>query len=288
MTSTLTRVLRRHVLSAVAALVCGSAALGAHDLWIEPSAFTPATGAIIAVRLRVGQDLTGDPVPRDPALLEELVLLDPAGRTPIVGRDGADPAGLLRIAAPGLHVIGYRSRPSAVTLTGEKFNQYLKEEGLDAVLAQRTARGLAGADARELFSRCAKTLVISGAASPFQMDRTLGCPLELIAEGNPYATGTGRATLPVRLLFNGRPLAGALVVAFSRADPSAKVSARTDRDGRVVLPIARGGLWLVKSVHMVAAKPGSQADWESFWASLTFGMGVDSEAPDTKPAKGTK
>ena len=85
-----------------------------------------------------------------------------AGRKPVVGRDGADPAGFLRVAAPGLLVIGYRSNPSAVELTADKFNQYLKEEGLDAVAALRARRNETGAVARELFSRCAKSLVLSG------------------------------------------------------------------------------------------------------------------------------
>jgi hypothetical protein len=37
-------------------------------------------------------------------------------------------------------VIGYRSNPSAIELAADKFNQYLKEEGLDAVAALRAQR----------------------------------------------------------------------------------------------------------------------------------------------------
>ena len=35
---------------------------GAHDLWIEPAAFLTAPGKVVPLRLRVGQDLLGDPV----------------------------------------------------------------------------------------------------------------------------------------------------------------------------------------------------------------------------------
>ena len=31
-----------------------------------------------------------------------------------------------------------------------------------------------------------------------------------------------------------------------------------------------GGMWLVKAVHMVPAHAGTNAEWASFWASLTF------------------
>ena len=78
------------------------------------------------------------------------------------GRDGADPAGFLRIAAPGLLVVGYHSNPSAVELASDKFNQYLMEEGLDAVAALRAQRNETGAKAREMFSRCAKSLLLVG------------------------------------------------------------------------------------------------------------------------------
>src|SRR5882724_6303016 len=114
----------------VVTVVMSRASLTAHDMWIDPTTFSPESGQIVGVRLRVGQDLLGDPLPRDPALIKQFVFEDAAGRKPLVGRDGADPAGFLRVAMPGLLVIGYGSNPSTVELTPEKLNQYLREEGL--------------------------------------------------------------------------------------------------------------------------------------------------------------
>ena len=247
------------------------APLLAHDLWIEPTTFFPDAGAIVGLKLRVGQDLLGDPVPRDPSLIKQFVYEDASGRKPVVGRDGADPAGLLRAGSAGMLVVGYHSNPSAVTLTAEKFNQYLKEEGLDAVAALRTRRNETNAPAREMFSRCAKALVQSGprAQGSGPGDRLLGCTLELVAERNPYSTSSTQ-DLPFRLTYEGRPLAGALVVAINRIDPSRKMSARSDGDGRVRFRLAQDGMWLVKAVHMVPAPAGASAEWASYWASLTF------------------
>lgn len=245
------------------------APLLAHDLWIEPTTFLPDTGAMVGLKLRVGQDLLGDPVPRDPSLIKQFVYEDASGRKPVVGRNGADPAGFLRAEAAGMLVIGYHSNPSAVTLTAEKFNQYLKEEGLDAVAALRARRSETGAPAREIFSRCAKSLVQSGPAAKGPGDRSLGCTLELVAERNPYST-PGAQDLPFRLTYENRPLAGALVVAINRADPSQKISARSDSDGRVRFRLTQDGMWLVKAVHMVPAPAGANAEWASYWASLTF------------------
>jgi len=238
-------------------------------MWIEPMTFVPDTGEIVGVGLRVGQDLLGDRLPRDPSLINQFVVEDAEGRKPVVGRTGSDPAGFVRAATPGLLVIGYWSNPSLVQETAEKFNQYLKEEGLDAVAALRARRGQTGG-VRELFVRCAKSLLLA-APGKTQGDRALGFTLEIVAERNPYTMKAGQ-DLPVRLTYENHPLEGALVVAMNRLNPSEKLSARTDKDGRVRFGMPRSGMWLVKAVHMIEAPAGSNADWLSYWASLTFEM----------------
>jgi uncharacterized GH25 family protein len=244
------------------------ATLLAHDLWIEPTTFTPKPGDIVGARLRVGQDFIGDPLRRDDALIDQFVVQAAAGRKALVGRPGADPAGLLRVDAPGLMVIGYRSHPNTVEQTAEKFNQYLKEEGLEAIAALRARRGETGA-VRELFSRCAKSLVLSGSVQAAEGDQALGFTLELVTEKNPYTMAAGQE-LPVRLTYESRPLADVLVVAINRNNPTEKLSARSDANGRVRFRLTHSGQWLIKAVHMIPAKAGAQADWESFWATLTF------------------
>src|SRR5438093_9171984 len=115
------------------ALALSGAPLVAHDMWIEPTSFNPHPGNVIGLRLRVGQDFLGDPLPRDPALIDQFISIDSSGRKPVYGHDGADPAGLVRGADPSLLILGYQSHPKPITLPAATFNQYLKEEGLDAV-----------------------------------------------------------------------------------------------------------------------------------------------------------
>lgn len=250
------------------------ATLAAHDMWIEPSAFFTEAGQGLTVKLRVGQDLMGDPLPRDPASIRAFVVEDAAGRREIPGRVGRNPAGLLRVVAPGLMVLGYYSKPSPMDpQDAAKFNAYLKDEGLDAVLALRASRKeLDKGGVREVFSRCAKSLILSGAVADAQADRALGFPLELVAERNPYGLPPG-ADLPLRLTYENRPLAGALVVAINKLNPTEKITARTGKDGRARLRLnASGGMWLVKAVHLVPAEASLNAEWQSYWASLTFEM----------------
>lgn len=242
----------------------------AHDFWIEPSSFRPAAGQRVAVRLRVGEDLQGDPVPRDPARIERFAEIGPAGEAAVRGVAGMDPAGWAMPAGPGLHWLVYDSRHASLELAGLKFDTYLGEEGLERIRELRHGSGESTAKegpVKEIFSRCAKSLLRVGEGSS-GYDRVLGLELELVPEKDPYTLKPGEA-LPVRLLYRGKPLDGALVVAL--ASPDDKVSARTS-GGRVSLVLDRPGPWLVKAVHMVPAPAGSGADWESLWASLTFDL----------------
>lgn len=265
------------ILLSVGVLVASTSVV-AHDLWIEPSAFVVDAGKMIGIKLRVGVDLLGDPVPRDPALIDRFIAVDRAGSKPIIGRDGEDPAGLLRLTSPGLVIIGYSSKPSQIVLPAQKFNEYLTEEGLESIAALRSKRNETNAEAREAFARCAKALISSGPISAADVDRPLGFTLELVAEKNPYGLQAGQS-LPVRLLYKKQPLAGVLVVAVNRRNPSAKVSARSGKDGRVTFKLAEPGMWLVKAVHMTPAPANADAQWESFWASLTFELPAKPATP---------
>lgn len=261
--------IRKYLPLAIVTFALRSSPLLAHDLWIEPTTFFPKPGQWVGVRLQVGQDLLGDPLPRNALLINQFVFEDAAGRKPIVGQDGVDPAGLLRSDLPGLLVIGYHSHPSAVELPAEKFNRYLREEGLETIAALRARRHETEASARELFSCCAKSLVLSGTPSADQSDRPLGFTLELVAERNPYTLDVDEE-LPLLLTYENHPLTGALVVAMNRSNPAEKLTARTDDTGRVRFRLRPSGMWLIKAVHMVPAAAGSHAEWTSFWASLTF------------------
>ena len=42
--------------------------------------------------------------------------------------------------------------------------------------------------------------------------------------------------------------------------------------GARAFTLPRAGAWLIKAVHMIRAPSDAGADWESFWASLTFAL----------------
>jgi uncharacterized GH25 family protein len=76
--------------------------------------------------------------------------------------------------------------------------------------------------------------------------------------------------LTILVLHEGRPVAGVLVAARSHTHNTRRLTARSDAEGKVAFALDDSGPWLVSAVHMVPAPEEVDADWESFWASLTF------------------
>jgi uncharacterized GH25 family protein len=243
--------------SAIVLALAFAAPVFAHDFWIEPSTFHPAAGDRVAAALRVGQKLQGEAVPRIPPLVDRFVL----GDAPMIGFSGSDPAGIALVARTGFQWIGYQSNAFPTTTELPKFEQYLRDEGLDGVIRVQAQRPQS-----ERFYRCAKALLDAGSTHAGNIDAPLGFTLELVPRKLPRAG----ADLPLTLFFRGKPAANVLVVAMSKSDPDKAVRARTDAHGRVALPIAHGGFWLIKAVTMQPAPAGAGVDWESWWASLTF------------------
>jgi uncharacterized GH25 family protein len=258
-----------------ALLISGFAAfpatVPAHDFWIEPAQFVADPGTEIPIVLRVGQDLGGDTVPYINDWFSDYRVVTPAGPEPVDAMLGDDPAGLFIAGEPGIYLIGYRSTRDFVELQPEKFRSYLRNEGLERIIDRRSERNETNLPARELYSRCAKSLLRIGAGGPDGAYRlNLGYTLELMPERNPYTLSPGDS-LPIVLLYDGKPLADALIVAFTSDRPEDKSRIRTGADGRAELTLDRPGLWLIKSVHMIQTESGlGRAEWESFWASLTF------------------
>ena len=230
-----------------------------HDLWIEPSSFTPAAGEIVALRLKVGEHFEGETVPRRTGRIERFFARSATGERDVPGQDNRDPAGLFAVRDRGTTIVAYRSRPNRLELSAAKFESYLREEGLERIIDERKARGEKGKPGIEIYSRAVKSLLQSGGGEA--IDEPLGLRLEVIRRSDRF-----------QILFEGKPLANALVVAMKRGAAREPLKARTSAEGLVSFPRLERGEWLVKTVHMIRADPSVGADWESLWTSVTFAV----------------
>jgi hypothetical protein len=185
-------------------------------------------------------------------------------------------------ADDGGALVAYESSFTPIELEAGEFDRYLKLEGLDEPLRSRARLGSKAGPGRERYARCPKTWI--GGRELGRLLRPVGLPLEVVPVGDP----TSSSPVKVKLLFRGRPLAGALVRVWNQplehgamprdaaerdsVGPATEV--RTDRTGLATLSINGPGEWLVSAVHMVRCADRAEADWESLWASLTFARGA--------------
>ena len=253
-----------------------------HDMWIVPPESPAGAGDLVKVELRVGHAGEEHPVRRNSGRVVRFDAVGPAGELPVPGLDGADPAGYFRPREPGTWAIAYESTSAFSELPGARFNGYLREEGLDAVLQRRHAQGRQDSPGRELYSRSLKSLVAVGpGVTP--VDRRIGLPLELVAESGLR----GEKPLVLRLFLRGEPLAGARVdVRRLDREPStdtpmsSAIGARTGADGRVRFELGPG-TWLAATVSMEEAD-SDRADWRSIFATLSLRIPAAGLAPHTE------
>jgi uncharacterized GH25 family protein len=258
---------------AVLGLSIGSTS--AHDYWLAPESFFPPAEKAVTVRLFVGDGFKSEaerPFQKKPTVKFQLLSAKETIDLAAAGDEDKTPVARITPSMPGNYLIALERAPQHIKLKADKFNRYLEEEGLDAILAQRRKAGDDKKEGRERYSRCIKCLLQAGDTHDDTCKRVLGQRLEIVPRQNPYELKAGDS-LTVRVLFEGKPLAGARVFAHHRAgDKVTTQTTKTAKDGTATFKLDKAGAWLVRLVHMRPCTDDDEADWESFWAACTFGL----------------
>jgi uncharacterized GH25 family protein len=274
----------RRLLPAAAALACLPHAALAHEFWIQPERFWLPAGETTPMILQVG---TGPERQRSQLPLRRVVRFDATSPDaaaqdlkPALTLGAATADGVLGFDRPGAYVVTLCSDATAQShQSAARFNAYAEEEGLTPALETRAARGLQAIDASERYSRQTKALIQVGeGGGQAVVTRPVGLDLEIVPEVSPYALPRP-ATLPVRVLYEGRPLVGALVKLTDLAhDATPLEQHRTDGEGRAAFAMPGGGNWMM---DVVWTKPLADegVDFETVFASLSFGF-PDQPGPD--------
>ena len=176
----------------------------------------------------------------------------------------------------GAYVLVLETDDRAQThLLAIRFNDYLKSEGLTPALEQRERMHRMDADGSESYSRCAKSIVLvepPGAGSQAQITKRFGLPLEIIPELSPY-TEPRSATFPVRVIYQGYPLAGALIrLTNLEQDTDPFEMHLTDQAGRASFTMPNSGTWLLNVIWTKVLPNSGDTDFETVFSSLSFGF----------------
>jgi uncharacterized GH25 family protein len=255
----------------------------AHDFWVQPSTYWVQPQSITPMTLQVGH---GPLRQRSPIPLRRILRFDatgPSGTTTDM-RNRLQPGeatkdGDIVLPTPGTYVLVLQTDDLAQThLPALRFNDYLRVEGITPALEQRTRLNRMDADESESYSRCAKAIMQAGAAdagSQAQVTRPLGLPLEIVPEVSPYAAPRSK-TLPVRVIYQGHPLAGALVkLTRLENDATPFEMHRTDASGHAVFGMPGTGTWLLNVIWTHPQPATAETDYETVFSSLSFGFSAE-------------
>ena len=222
----------------------------AHEFWVQPSAFQIAPGAALSVELQVGD---GPMRQRSPIPLHRITRFDAIGPRggPIDVRAG--------LAATAKHDVTFDTSGTYVlTLTTD--NRAYSH--------------------RERYGRVAKSLVQVGVASEqsqAHVTKPLGLPLEIVPVVSPYSEPRP-SSLPVRIVYEGYALPGVYAKLYDLEQDLAPVDVRrTDHTGLATFPMPASGSWLISVVWTKRLENASDADFETIFASLTFGSAPGSD-----------
>lgn len=246
--------------AAIAGAVLLPQATSAHDVWV-----TIAGDA----RERIAIVHYGHPDDRPPALADKILDLD------------AISAGDRRSLLKGL---GYTSEGGAVVVRSKPFTddgRLLIAVRYDNGFWTATADGAMRNVTRRLVPSATEGLwsvkfgkAITGRGAPFQ--NVLGHDLEIVPLADPAAVKVGDS-LRLRVLFRGKPLAGAQVERgdSKTAMPENEIPRfKTNADGVVAVPIVKAGPHLLVIDHRVTPSlTPDQASSDFYNATLWFVVG---------------
>ena len=218
--------------------------------------------------------------PTKPHRVDDWIVQSRRGKQPVegFGIEGDELAATVSLKQPGMYVISASLHPHFIEFPPGHFNGYLEEEGAAKVLALRRSRSREDKPGRMYYTKLTKTFVEVGNQPTQDYDKPVGHTLEIVPLSNPCRWSVGNEAV-VRVLYEGKPAVGFRVSSgHGGLSPHTYVeNVITDADGVARFKLSRPGLWFLRVHHIRPMNPTTtsrddavQADWESFWTSMTF------------------
>jgi iron complex outermembrane receptor protein len=246
-----------------------------HDTFIMPDKFRVSSGETLKIGFH-----SSDAFPESSSLPRRLqnAFLHVAAKTVAISlsEDGKRMVGSVTVPNTGHIIATVVNAAATTTMKPDEFLEYIKEEGLNHVIESRARGGEADKPARERYTMYAKSIFLAGLPND-AYKHVVGLPIEIVPEKDPYGLKNGES-LPVRVLFQGAPASGLEVMAASTGSATAKNHSigRTDAQGRIDVPVT-SGQWRLHTIRMERST-NPDAEWESFWATLTFEIRLPASA----------
>lgn len=254
----------------------------AHEFWLWPQKFFYTIREVAIIRFTVGENFKGENWAGNKEKVQQLYYYTPLGDIVDVSANLSLNKGdslKLPLQQEGTHMIIFNSNNSLISSEPEKFNEYLKDDGLDNVLLYRKENKEENKKSTEHYQRSVKTLLQVNSNSSRTTDACINpttLPLDIIPEENPYSppiqvSRESAVKVRFKVLFRGQPLNNALVKTWYHV-PGKGVKTdtlRTNKRGWITAD-RHPGPYMVSCVYMEHTPADKEAEWQSYWGSLSF------------------
>lgn len=249
----------------------------AHDLFLKLDNFFVRAGDKISINILNGSFQSSEGAV-SLERLNDVSLISPKGvtsftKTAVLTKN--DKTSVLQITPDeqGTYVVGLYTMKREIDLKAKDFNEYLEEDGIPDILAERKKSKTLDKNVRELYSKHVKTMFQVGDKMTDNYKNALGYPVEIVPQNNPYSLKIGDE-FEFLCLKDGKPLVNQFVMTgYENADGKliAGKNIRTDKTGAGKVKLNGAGAWYVKFIQMQKIKV-AKLDYESKWATLTFAV----------------
>jgi uncharacterized GH25 family protein len=243
----------------------------AHNMWLNPGNHYPEVGETIDIGIGWGhkyvENRTDQEVKEE--TVKDISAVDPDGKVVELDRKSAS-LFQLKIDKPGVYLVTAGIKPGIFTTTPEGRKWANKKE------VQHPLKCTA-------YNIIAKTVIVAG-----KNDRNLSAPtdqvLEVILLKDPSTLKKGDS-LPVKVLFEGKPLAGISLNAKyagydketsdeghgpEHGEKHSPVETTTDENGQATMALETSGHWIILLSHRTPYPDTETCDEYMYNAAFTF------------------
>jgi len=251
----------------------------AHEFWQAPDKYYYTIRDIALIRFQVGENFTGTNWTGNKEKIKQLSHYLPNGTIiDLSDKVSMNKGDSIRrpLQTEGTHMIVFNSTNAHIELEADKFNAYLKEDGLQTALQFREKNAEQNKTGKEYYQRSVKTIIQIGNEKTDACKEPSFLPLDIIPFENPYASPgmAPKETLPTvkfRVLFKRKPLPNWLVKTWFRDEKGRMQMQEYRTNNRGIIAVKRhSGPYMVSTVYMERLQNDPKADWQSYWASVNF------------------
>lgn len=245
-----------------------------HECWLQPDKFIYKRTEPINIKFLTGENFIGDnwDDERDKINCVQLYYDD------VVDKDldanfGNDKGDSLQLAMidEGTVMVTLNTNNCLTDLDPEKFDQYLRDNDLNETLESRKKSGDTLKNGHESYQRCVKTILQVGHIYTNTFSKRTDLPLDIVPLDHPYNVVKDK-NFKAQVYFMGKKLKNTKIEVWHKLD--GKVTQKnyvTNEDGEVKFFLSPEGEWMITCMKMVKLENDAQADWQSYWGSVTWG-----------------